>query len=72
MRNYPIWGTQGGGVVREVDGVYIFIETPDCPGLEVGDNMPAEWGIIPANDFALAKMEREEGDGYYRMQEDER
>lgn len=51
--NFPVWGTQGGGLVREVNGTYIFVTKPDCPGLDVGDEMPAEWGIAPANDLAL-------------------
>ncbi len=50
--NYPVWGTQGGGLVREVGGKYIFIEKPDCPGLDIGDEMPEEWGIASANAHA--------------------
>ena len=50
--DYPVWGTQGGGLVREVNGVYIFVEKPDCPGLDVGDEMPKEWGIAPTNNLA--------------------
>lgn len=53
---YPVWGTQGGGLVREVKGTYIFVEKPDCPGLDVGDDMPEEWGIIPANARARNTM----------------
>lgn len=55
---YPVWGTQGGGLVREVNGTYIFIEKPDCPGLDIGDEMPEEWGIIPANWLARKIMKR--------------
>ena len=58
--DYPVYGTQGGGLVREVNGVYVFIEKPTCPGLDVGDKMPEEWGIIPANDHALDEMKRDE------------
>mgnify|MGYP007077527449 CR=1 FL=1 len=54
--DYPVWGTQGGGLVREVGSVYIFVEKPDCPGLDVGDTMPEEWGITPANDVANAEV----------------
>ena len=54
---YAVWGTQGGGLVREVQGIYIFIEKPDCPGLDVGDEMPSEWGIAPANQLAREEME---------------
>jgi len=58
--NYPVWGTQGGGLVREINGTYIFVEKPDCPGLDVGDEMSAEWGIIPANSHARDEMEKVE------------
>ncbi len=62
--NYPVWGTQGGGLVREVSkDVYIFVEKPDCPGLDVGDTMPAEWGIIAGNELASQEILREEQEG---------
>ena len=51
--NFPVFGTQGGGLVREIKTgngyTYIFVEKPDCPGLDVGDTMPEQWDIIPAN-----------------------
>ena len=54
--NFPVWGTQGGGLVREVErgrDKYIFVEAPEsCHGLTVGDYMPDEWGIIPTNELA--------------------
>ena len=50
--NFPVFGTQGGGLVREVRGVYIFVTKPECPGLDVGDEMPTEWSIAAANDLA--------------------
>ena len=53
--NYPVFGTQGGGLVREVNKspfTYVFVEKPDCSGLDVGDMMPKEWDIIPANQAA--------------------
>lgn len=50
--DYPVWGTQGGGLVRACGDRYIFVTKPDCPGLDVGDFMPDEWGIVPANDLA--------------------
>lgn len=65
--NYPVWGTQGGGLVREVDGTYIFVTKPNCPGLDVGDEMPEMWGIVPANARA-----REEIDGDFDPREFER
>lgn len=50
--SYPVYGTQGGGLVRQIGAAYIFIEKPDCPGLDIGDTMPEEWGVIPANEHA--------------------
>ena len=66
--NFPVWGTQGGGLVREVgSNRYIFVEKPDCPGLDVGDYMPEEWGIAPANQTARDEInEGEEINEYYR------
>lgn len=55
--NYPVWGTQGGGLVRETDGMYIFVSKPDCPGLDVGDEMPEDWSIVPANRRAMLEEE---------------
>ena len=58
---FPVWGTQGGGLVKRSGGQYIFVEKPDCPGLDVGDTMPDEWGIIPANQEARDEMNRSDG-----------
>lgn len=58
--NYPVFGTQGGGLVREVNGKFIFIEKPNCPGLDVGDEMPAEWDYQPANELARSQLQDEE------------
>lgn len=49
---FAVWYTQGGGMVREINGTFIFVEKPDCPGLKVGDEMPKDWGVIPANNLA--------------------
>lgn len=54
--DFPVWGTQGGGLVRDTNKTYIFVEKPDCPGLDVGDKMPEEWGIVPANSLAYRAM----------------
>ncbi len=54
---YPVYGTQGGGLVRNVNGVYIFVEKPDCPGFDIGDTMPDEWGIVAANNEAREEIE---------------
>ena len=58
--DYPVWATQGGGLVREVGEKYIFVERPNCPGLDVGDEIPEEWGVIPANERARKQLEEEE------------
>jgi hypothetical protein len=47
--SFPVWGTQGGGLVTMSGERYVFVEAPDCPGLDVGDLMPEEWDIVPAN-----------------------
>ena len=57
---YPVYGTQGGGLVREVNGIFIFIEKPNCPGLDVGDEMPSKWDIIPANNKARRICEQQD------------
>ena len=45
--NFPVYGTQGGGLARKVKGVYIFVESPkDLPSLCVGDMVPDSWGIL--------------------------
>jgi len=60
--NFPVFGTQGGGLVREVNNTFIFVEPPpDFPNLTTGSEMPEEWGIVPAN--ALAQ--NLEWDEYY-------
>lgn len=61
---FPVWGTQGGGLVREIktsNGYrYIFVEAPPFGmGLGVGDFMPEEWDIIPANQQAREEVDRE-------------
>ena len=57
---YPVFGTQGGGLVRQQGERYVFVEpVPEC-GLDVGDTMPDMWGVIPANDQARRQIEDEE------------
>lgn len=57
------FATQGGGIVEwdEVNKRYVFTEKPNCPGLEVGDFMPEEWGIIalPGSDAEALSREEE-------------
>jgi hypothetical protein len=48
--DFPVWGTQGGGLARRRgDGKYFFVTEPKCPGLAVGDQVPEEWGLAAAN-----------------------
>ena len=55
---YAVYGTQGGGLVRYQGGRYIFVEAPrNDPSLNVGDEMPAEWGIVAANEAARREMD---------------
>jgi len=63
--DFAVYGTQGGGLVRWVNGAYVFIERPkDFPELTVGSFMPSEWDIIPAND--AAHMEINEAEDFNR------
>ena len=58
--NFPVFATQGGGLVREVGEVCIFVEAPpEGVGLTVGDIMPKEWGIVAANDAARRQLDDE-------------
>ncbi len=58
---FPVYCTQGGGLVKEDGKKMVFIEAPLDPAfcLKVGDEMPAEWGLIPANNLAQTKMDAE-------------
>lgn len=61
----PLFHTQGGGIVRETRNgdshEYHFVDEPDpCLNLKVGDLMPEEWGIHPANKAARRLMEQED------------
>jgi len=58
----PIFFCQGEALVREIVGgeVYQLLEAiPSC-GLEVGDNIPKEWGLLPANKAARMLMEQDQ------------
>jgi hypothetical protein len=58
--NFPVYATQGGGLVRFVNNTLaVFVEQPDCPGLDVGDIMPEKWGIVPANQAARNECDNE-------------
>lgn len=65
---FPVFGTQGGGLVREIKTTegfkYIFVEVPpEGMGLGIGDDMPEMWDIIPANRQACEAI-REDQFGY--------
>jgi hypothetical protein len=74
MKHYkfPVYGTQGGGLAREVNGKYIFVEKPDCPGLDIGDEVPEQWDLIPANQSAKDSEEfARSGDEFFETAFDE-
>jgi len=57
--DYPVYYTQGGGLVRTSHHWYIFVEAPEqFPALGIGDRMPEGWGVIPANDLAMIESRR--------------
>lgn len=49
---YPVYSTQGGGLVRFVGNHAVFIVAPPWGSLGIGDYMPEEWDVIPDNDLA--------------------
>lgn len=56
----PLYTTQGGGVCRYVNGVYIWIETPKdaCfAEMQIGDAIPEEWGVAALNSAAVEEAE---------------
>jgi DNA-binding phage protein len=55
--NFPVYVTQGGGLAREIRGVYIFVEKPDVPGLDIGDEVPEMWDVQPVNAAAQQEVE---------------
>ena len=63
--NFPVFGTQGGGLVRELKTnsgyKYIFVEAPpQGMGLGIGDFMPEQWDIIPANKQAREAIKEDQ------------
>jgi hypothetical protein len=51
--DFPVYATQGGGLARRSGDTYIFEESPPPEmGLGVGDVVPREWDLIPANSAA--------------------
>lgn len=51
--SFAVWRTENGGLVRKRGEDYVFVEMPNCLKFEIGDVMPDEWDITPANDEAL-------------------
>jgi hypothetical protein len=50
----PIFGTQGGGTVKQVRNHYEFVTVPPWGDFKVGDLMPKEWGTTgPINEDEL-------------------
>jgi hypothetical protein len=49
---YPVWGTDHGGLVRKMNGRFVFLEAPNHSGLAFGDPLPSGWTIHPANEAA--------------------
>ena len=57
--DFPVYRTQGGGLVKEVDGKLVWVETPNSPAfayMNVGDEMPEDWDITPANELARKEL----------------
>jgi hypothetical protein len=55
--NFPVYGTQGGGLVRRSGDHYVFVEVPNWGNFNIGDTMPDEWGIASANQLALSETD---------------
>lgn len=53
FEGFGVWATQGGGLVKKDGEDYVFVEAPDGMGLEVGDKLPDQWDLIPANRAAV-------------------
>lgn len=60
--NFPVYGTQGGGLAREVNGKFIFVEAPpgNFTNLTVGSEVPEEWSMVPANESARRSLDHED------------
>lgn len=57
--NFQVFGTQGGGLVREVaPNTYRFVEAPSqCTGFKIGDLMPEYWEIEHPVNYTLTVEE---------------
>lgn len=50
--DFPVWETQGGGLVRRRGDSYYFVEIPETGGHKVKGEMPTDWQVIPHNNLA--------------------
>ncbi len=69
---FPVFHTQGGGLAKRSDPgshSHSFVQAPDSStGLGVGDLVPAEWDLVPANEIAKNERNQEDrdiNDGFY-------
>ena len=46
-----VYGTQGGGLAREVEGHYVFVEVPKHGNYKVGDDVPLQWSLTGPFDW---------------------
>ena len=63
----PVFFCQGEALCEEVVAgeVYRLLEAIPACGLEIGDNIPKEWDLIPANEAArLVVMEDYDDDDF--------
>jgi len=58
--DFPVYGTQGGGLARSSGDQYVFVEVPNWGNFKVGDRVPEEWGIAAANEAARNEVLHEE------------
>lgn len=62
---FPVWGTQGGGLVRQEGEYYVFVEAPEqFPEIKIGDRMHEMWDLIPANEPARKECAPQEVETY--------
>lgn len=53
--DFPVYSTPAGGMVVECSpGEWLFIKATEGFNRRVGEELPAEWGIIPENTAARA------------------
>ena len=63
--DFPVYGTQGGGLARMLDGAFVWVKTPQVSAfnyMKEGDQIPEEWDLIPANEAARFEVDQREID----------